>query len=180
MLVRPRPCRFPIVVLALSFAGCGQGWEADTYPAAGRVTINGQPPAGALVQLHPTGDKANDARNSRPWGVVREDGSYDLTTYEERGPGVPAGEYMFTITWPPDVSVPSTEDRLGSKFSKPEQSKWKFTIKPGENTLPLVEITDVDIDTKTLPRTKTAPKTNPNDPRLLKPGGNRSSTKLPT
>jgi hypothetical protein len=142
-----RPARaLAAAVLAAACLGCGESWEAATYPASGRVTINGEPPAGALVQLCPTGAKV-DERDSRPWGVVKEDGSYTLATYDG-GAGAPAGEYMFTITWPPSVKVPSMADRLGHRYSKPDQSRWKMTIKPGENALPDVEMTNVVVNSK--------------------------------
>lgn len=124
--------------------GCGgEAWHAETYPASGRITINGKPPAGAVVELRAV-EEQPDVRNSRPWAVVREDGSYTLTTYEA-GDGAPAGEYAVTIRWPPDVSQPSLADRLGGAFSRAERSRWNATISPGENELPPIEITGVKV-----------------------------------
>lgn len=139
-----------IIFAALSaptLAGCGEDWQADTYPATGRISINGKPPAGALVQLFPTGATKPDERNSRPWGLVQEDGSYTLSTYDG-APGAPAGDYLLTLTWPPDASIPSMADRLKSKYARPDQSQWKVTVKKGENVLPPVELTNVDVDMK--------------------------------
>ncbi|MDG3004854.1 hypothetical protein [Paludisphaera mucosa] len=132
----------------LAFAGCREDWQADTYPASGRVSINGEAPAGAIVQLHPTGGGGGDARRSRPWGLVGDDGSFVLSTYDGE-PGAPAGDYKLTLTWPPDASRPSLVDRLRSKYSSPDRSPWNVTIKQGENVLPAVELTNVDVDRKT-------------------------------
>ncbi|RUL83183.1 hypothetical protein [Tautonia sociabilis] len=134
-----------LVLFAISaFAGCGESWEAETYPASGRLTINGDPAEGALVQLHAIGEPP-DERNSRPWGKVRSDGTYTLSTYRNED-GAPAGEYALTITWPPDSSVPSLDDRLGFTYSDPGRSKWKVTIEEGENELPPITLTEPTLD----------------------------------
>lgn len=132
------------LLACMACLGCGEDWHAETHPATGRVTINGQPPEGALVHLYPAGEKV-DVRNSRPWGVVQEDGTFTLTTYE-LGDGAPEGEYHFTIVWPFDPKVPSPTDRLGYKYSRPEQSQWQVTVEEGQNDLPLVEITNVAVN----------------------------------
>ncbi len=143
------PSRFSTTfVLALAACvvcqGCGgEDWHAETYPAHGRITVNGEPAAGAVVELHSMGEKP-DVRNSRPWAVVQEDGSYTLSTYE-MGDGAPAGEYMLTIRWPPDVSQPSLADRLSGAYSRPEQSPWRVTISEEDNELPPVEITGAKV-----------------------------------
>lgn len=128
----------------LALAGCRESWQADTYPASGRVAINGEPPGGALVQLVPAGG-TTDERNSRPWGLVKEDGTFVLSTYNGE-PGAPAGDYVVTMTWPPDASRPSMADRLKSRYARPERSPWRVTITQGENVLPLIEATGVEVD----------------------------------
>jgi len=128
----------------LPVLGCGEDWQASTHPASGQVMINGAPPEGALVQLHPTGE-GPDERNSRPWGLVQADGTFTLSTYES-GDGAPAGAYKLTITWPVDPTVPSPSDRLGYRYARPERSPWRVEITEGENTLPPVELTGVAVD----------------------------------
>lgn len=136
---------------ALFASGCGSDWKAATVPATGKVTINGQPPAGLLVQLYPAGGKPVDARNSRPWGKVGPDGSYALSAYEDRE-GIPAGDYAVTLTWPADDSF-GAPDRLGHRYDKPDASPWKVSVKPGEaNTLPPIELAGVKVADK--PRAK--------------------------
>lgn len=132
---------------ALAAAGCGgEDWQAEVHPATGTLTINGEPAAGALVQLVPTGGAA-DERNSRPWGVVQADGTFALSTYDGE-PGAPAGDYAATITWPPDPSRPSTADRLKSRYSRVDQAPARFTIRPGANALPPIVLTGVPLDAK--------------------------------
>ncbi len=127
-------------LLALGLVGCygGEQWHADTYATSGTITINGQPPEGAVVELHSIG-RQPDVRNSRPWAVVKADGSFELSTYKT-GDGAPPGKYVVVVKWPPDVTQPSLEDRLGGAYYKPGQSEWDVTIEPGENTLPPIEI----------------------------------------
>ncbi len=139
--------RILAVAACLAIFGCGETWEADTYPASGRISINGKPPAGALVQLFPTGARKTDDRDSRPWGLVKDDGTYVLATYNAE-PGAPAGDYMLTLTWPPDASRPSMVDKLRRQYATPEKSRWKVTVAKGDNVLPLVELNDVKIDDK--------------------------------
>lgn len=130
-----------VVAGCVVFQGCGgNDWHAKTHPTRGRLTVNGQPAGGAVVELHSTGETKPDVRNSRPWAVVQEDGTYTLSTYES-GDGAPLGEYALVVRWPPDVNQPSLVDRLGNAYSRPEKSKWRVTINEGENELPPVEIT---------------------------------------
>lgn len=126
-------------------AGCGgEDWQAETYPATGRITINGQAPAGALVQLSPIGQKV-DERDSRPWGKVQPDGTYTLSTYET-GTGAPVGTYAVTVTWPVETNSAFPPDRLGNRYSSAERSEWKATIQEGENELPPIAITGATIN----------------------------------
>ncbi|WP_422927705.1 hypothetical protein [Singulisphaera sp. PoT] len=145
MSVRQDISTLCLILACSALAGCGNDWQVGTHPATGRVTINGEPPVGALVQLFPTAETKTDERKSRPWGLVGNDGGFSLSTYVA-GDGAPAGEYAFTITWPPDASKPSMTDRLKFKYSKPEGSKWTFTIKPGTNALPPVEIENAVVE----------------------------------
>ncbi|WP_165227498.1 hypothetical protein [Aquisphaera insulae] len=165
------------VLTLLAVAGCRRDWEARTYPASGKVTVNGQPAAGALVQLTPIGPQTPDVRGSKPWGVVQPDGSFVLATYEQAGPGAPAGEYAMTITWPPDVTRPSNEDRLGGKYAKAEQSALKFTIKEGTNVLDEVKIDAPGLDAAPRPavmkKKGAAPTVNPNDPSVFRKGARK-------
>lgn len=112
-------------------------------------------PVGALVQFHSLGGKV-DERDSRPWGKVREDGTFALSTYET-GTGAPPGTYAITVTWPTDPKVPFSPDRLKSRYSRPEQSEWRATIKEGKNEIPPIEIAGAAIDDSGKPSRRRAP-----------------------
>lgn len=134
--------RLIIVPLALmALAGCGgESWQVRTYPATGRLTVNGQPAEGAVVTLHPLGDKI-DQRGSNPWGIVQADGSFVLSTYET-GDGAPQGEYGVAVKWPVDVADMSAAmiDRLGGAYANAERSGWKVAIEQRKNELAPIDI----------------------------------------
>ena len=127
-----------VVVSLLVVCGCGERWQAVTYPTHGRLVINGQVPVGAVVELHNEGAEA-DVRNSRPWGIVDESGAFHLTTYLAND-GAPPGQYRVTIKWPPDVSRPSLADRLNHAYASPESSKWTVTIEEHETDLGTIAV----------------------------------------
>ena len=133
----------PLLALAVlpALAGCREDWQAATYPATGRLTINGQPAAGALVQLV-AGGAGPDVRNSRPWGVVAADGTFALSTYEGEA-GAPPGDYRLTITWPVDASVLGSPDRLKGKYAAAETSPYPVTIRAEATAIPPIELTKV-------------------------------------
>ena len=138
--------RYLLLATAVAFAcsGCGgEEWQAATYPARGTITVNGEPPIGAVVELRSTGAQP-DVRNSRPWAVVQADGSFALSTYMQ-GDGAPVGTYKVVVRWPPDVTQPSLADRLSGAYATPERSQWTVTIAEGENDLPPVAITGAKV-----------------------------------
>jgi len=137
---------FPIACWVLAggiLAGCrkADAWKVKTYPASGTVIINGKPAEGVIVNFHPIG-KPTDIRESIPWGKVQPDGTYHLRTYQE-GDGAPPGEYHVTLKWKPSPS--SVADKLNHVYQDPEKSVWKFTIAPGQNDLPQIELKNVKV-----------------------------------
>ena len=76
-----------LFAMGLSAAtGCGSSNNADrlpVFPTSGSVSIDGRAPAGAFVVLHPKADyqRAPDGELVRPHGLVRGDGTFDLTSY---------------------------------------------------------------------------------------------------
>lgn len=126
-------------MVCLFCLGCSEeNWQAETHPASGQITINGQVPEGAIIELHSIAEQP-DVRNSRPWAVVEQDGSYTLSTYEQ-GDGAPPGEYAATVRWPPQSDQPSLSDRLNAAFATPDRAVGTFTISSGKNELPPINI----------------------------------------
>ena len=134
-----------VALLSMLAAGCGSddAWHAETVPVQGKIRINGQVPEGAFVTLHPTGE-AVDVRESKPWGVVGDDGIYELRTYD-KGDGAPLGEYRATVVWRENPSIPGSPDMLAGAYDDPQESQWTFTIEQGQTELPPLEITGAKV-----------------------------------
>lgn len=133
--------RYSLVCLGLIaglLSGCSShdDWKARTHRTSGTMTINGKIPVNAIVQLLPV-DQPVDSAGSRPYGLVGEDGSFSVTTYDA-GDGAPIGEYHLLIVWP--TFVGSQDDRLKGAFASPEKSPGKVTIERGANRIPPIEL----------------------------------------
>jgi hypothetical protein len=136
-----------IVVFTLSVAltGCGRNdWKAETYPVTGTVKINGKDAVGAFVTFFADG-QAVDVRESLPYGIVKEDGTFVVSTYEFEN-GAPAGTYRVTVRWLFEPHL--AEDRLDGKFGAPERAVTTVTVKEGRNELPAILLDGVKVKTK--------------------------------
>jgi hypothetical protein len=133
-------------VCALLVAGCDGGKKL--YPVTGSVTYKGKAPVGALVVFHPKGN--NTPQVIRPSGVVKEDGTYTLTSGgTDADAGAPAGEYDIVVTWdvPPKKvegmgggEVKVTTDQLGGRYQNPAQSGLKATVNAGATQVPAFDL----------------------------------------
>jgi hypothetical protein len=104
--------------------------QKPVHPVRGRVTVGGQPAAGAFVLLVPV-DEPPDAKDPRPRAEVQEDGSFTIWTYAPDD-GAPAGEYVVTVRWEDrDVG-----DKLGGRFAEATSSPLRASVKEGSNELP--------------------------------------------
>ncbi len=142
----------------LSLMGCGEdkSWHAKLVPATGKVTVNGEIPKGGIVKLFSTqGDI--DARASRPSGIVTDEGTYTLTTYDY-GDGAPPGEYTFTLYWPENpLGGGMSPDRLGTFYATPKTSPLKITVKEDGSPLDDVIITGAKVKPSNPNTTTTGP-----------------------
>jgi hypothetical protein len=143
----------PVLValaLLLTAPGCSSG---KRYKVTGKVLVNGQPAAGAIVVLSPAADPGTMDR--KPCGVARDDGTFSLNTLTDDD-GIAPGDYLVTITWPGkptpsaapkglggmDDERATTTDRLRGRYSDPQQSGLKVTIEPRAYDLPPFELTN--------------------------------------
>jgi hypothetical protein len=85
-----------LCLLLLSAAGCD---SPDVVPVSGRVTLNGQPLAGACVTLQPTG-LAPGERPEAAGSVGRTDadGRFTLRLIDPEQDGALVGVHVVTIT----------------------------------------------------------------------------------
>jgi hypothetical protein len=126
----------PLVVLM----GCGGG-KPPTQPVTGKVMFKKTTPAaGALVVFHPTDYSVEKQLGGKPFGTVKEDGTFTLTSFEADD-GAPAGEYGVTIQW--QKKGKNTGFALGDgggagremlqpKYGNPAQPFTKVTIRQGD------------------------------------------------
>jgi hypothetical protein len=80
-------------LLLLAGSGCGSG-RPKLYKVTGKVTLDGQPLGGAVVQFMPA-DPASGLEMAR--GTTGADGVYNLTTYNTND-GAMEGDYRILVT----------------------------------------------------------------------------------
>lgn len=80
----------------LGLAGCYSA-ETDVVAVSGRVTLGGEPLAGATVTMQPV-DASKHGRATGSVGQTDADGRYSLTLIEPPLPGAIVGEHRVTIT----------------------------------------------------------------------------------
>jgi len=128
----------------LACAACSGGLNSTR----GKVTYKGEAIKGAVVVFVPKDAKDNSPRAS---GTTGEDGTYALTTGTKAG--VPAGEYVVTVTWNEVVTKKGKtaamsmsgddeeiRDRLQGRYADPGKSPLQATIKSGSNIIPTFEL----------------------------------------
>jgi hypothetical protein len=116
--------------------GCSQ--KETLNPVHGKVLLQGQPLAGALVSFHPGDIKQNPAT-----GYTKDDGTFSVMTGDLEG--AKAGSYQVTIMCQVPVKKKSegmafggmeeTEDRLKGAYANRDTSQITVTIKEGPNQL---------------------------------------------
>ena len=122
-----------LLAAAALTAGCGGDGRPPTYPAAGKVAVNGQPAAGALVVFHPTA--AARVNDPKPFATVAADGTYTLATFGSAD-GAPAGEYGVTVVWNVKAKEarialgdgPAVTDKLGGRYGDPRSPRLTATV----------------------------------------------------
>ena len=143
-------CRFLLLVcsaFALFLTGCGSR-EAGTpvVQVKGQVNFEGRPIPGAIVTLHPTASSSSSGANGSsfvvtPFGVVSEDGTFQLTT-RQPADGAPEGEYYVTISWPTKGSdSDATYEQLPPKYQVAQSSGLKVKVTAGQRELDPITLT---------------------------------------
>ena len=124
-----------LTAAAVLAAGCSDHPDVrKTYPVTGTLTINGAPAeAGVIVFLTPQFTET-DKHPIHPRALTAEGGRFKFTTYSSDD-GVPEGEYVATLEWPPParpMSSYASGDLFGGAFAKPEQTAglpgFKFAV----------------------------------------------------
>lgn len=118
-----------LALLPWTGLGCGAAEEPrpEVHPVKGSITINGEPPEGALLVFHPANGAEFDERGTRPRATVEPDGQFSVTTYQD-GDGIPTGSYDVTVLWFDDPDATTPHDRLGGRYATPDQAGIQVTV----------------------------------------------------
>jgi hypothetical protein len=130
--------------VVLLLPGCGSG--PRLYDIPGSITVDGQPADGATLLFHPEDLK------KIPWtstANVDPDGTFKVIT--DMKPGIPAGKFKVTLTWPDPSQKPSagsiasgsTEDppdMLKGAFASTNKSDLSIEVTSDMKALPPIEI----------------------------------------
>ncbi len=130
----PNLIRRHAVVLVLVLSGCGP----SLAPVRGKVTLQGgKPAAGSQVVF----ESEQDGKRISARGDVREDGSFELSTFKP-GDGVLPGKYKVQVNPPPMVNAEgSYASPFHAKFSSFQTSGLEFEVKPSERNEFLIQVT---------------------------------------
>jgi hypothetical protein len=107
-----------LVMLSL-FSGCSSGGGA-VAPVSGRVTLDGQPLAGAHVSFQPEGggSLSDSSAGSGSYAVTASDGSYVLRLAVGDRPGAAVGKHRVEISMRND-----SDDDTDRHTQPPKQTK---------------------------------------------------------
>jgi hypothetical protein len=111
-------------VLLLSGTGCGSG-KPKIYKVTGKVTLDGQPLAGAFLQFMPA-DPATGLEMAT--GTSGGDGVYNLTTYNTND-GAMEGDYKVLVT----RKVKSADTPAGNGAMDPKAMQNMFEKRTKES-----------------------------------------------
>lgn len=108
--------------------------------------VDGKVPSSPIkVDCHNRGPLDNE-HPTVSWAMTGDGGTFAISTYES-GDGAPPGEYALTFHWG-EMNLISMnyggKDRLKNKYSKPEDSVVKFTVKEGSP----VDLGEISLSTK--------------------------------
>jgi hypothetical protein len=141
-----KPPHFVGLLLA-ALVGCSKSDDGriEVYPVTGRVTVNGEPAAGAEVVLYGTTPEFKGSNVAPPEGTTDENGEFQLRTYDPDD-GAPAGKFNVSVIWPEpipagvDTEMYQPADRLKGKYTNPDASGLTVEVPVGGGTLPPIEL----------------------------------------
>jgi hypothetical protein len=137
-----------VILLAVSFAGCGKGPKGPprvpTFPVKGQLVLDGAPTPGVFLVFHPTGVDAAGGEVIRPRSRTANDGSFQVGTYESAD-GAPIGTYKVTVQYQPlveqDGDIKAGPNVVPAQYTRPDTTPLTVEVKEGENTLEEFEVT---------------------------------------
>lgn len=124
-----------VVLLAAVLPACRGNREKPVFPVHGKVLVNNQPAAKALVIFSPLQDAEPEHwPKGYPRGIVQDDGTFQLTSYRTDD-GAPAGDYVATVLWlfPVEGDPEAEVDKLQGRYADPKASTLRVTVNADTN-----------------------------------------------
>ncbi len=145
-----------IVLTSVVFAGCSHDdGRVEVIPISGKVTSNGKPAQGVIIQLVPAEGTIAKAAGLFPGGVSDSNGVYQISSYKT-GDGAPEGDYKVRLYWPGPAkevssdpvkaaiqnnSMGGPEDRYRFKYWKnPDSNPWGVVVAKGTTEAMAIEL----------------------------------------
>jgi len=113
----------------VALGGCGK--SSNVVPVSGRVTMDGQPLAGARITFQPVGDWQNPYPGSGSYGETDSNGYYSLKLIDSGQAGAIVGKHRVTIT-PKESAVTSSDAGYYQSLPPSQQPQTvEFEVPPG-------------------------------------------------
>ncbi len=145
-----------IALTSVVFAGCGHDdGRVEVIPISGKVTSNGKPAQGVIIQLVPAEGSIAQAAGLSPGGVSDSNGIYQVSCYKP-GDGAPEGDYKVRLYWPGPAKEVSSDpvkaamqnnaiggpqDRYKFKYwTTPESNPWSVIVAKGTTEAMAIEL----------------------------------------
>jgi len=130
-------------LVLLLVPGCDSG--PSLVQAQGKIIVDGTPAKGAVLLFHPSGGTSTSVSSAQ----AKEDGTFTLTT--DTKPGIPAGSYTVTVTWPDPAHKVSDGDKmmglaepgkdlLNGRYVSKDRSGIKIEISSGNTSIAPIEL----------------------------------------
>jgi hypothetical protein len=116
-------------VLLVGGSGCGGGGKP--VKVSGKVTLDGEPLAGASVQFMPINEKGDLAQGGHPaFGTTDDGGKFQLTTFNTDDGALP-GQYKLIVLFAETPQIDVSQEQAGQKVA-PQLAAMKALMKQGK------------------------------------------------
>jgi hypothetical protein len=128
------------LLVALTGCSCSRRTHKEVFPVRGSVVFEGKPTPNAVVFFHPLGENKSGTPTSS--GVVGQDGSFEITTFEPHD-GAPAGTYAVSVIWKKSSGIGDRDEvyLLPERYMNPQTSGLRVEVKEGPNQVPPFQLT---------------------------------------
>jgi hypothetical protein len=126
-----------LAILVVVSVGCSKpGYQLETAPVRGTVTLDGQPMTSGYVVVPTT-------RGRMASGKIELDGTFVLSTYED-GDGAQVGTHPVIVNEvPPDEFSPNTDERvpIPPRYTSAGTSELTVDVQLGEDNVLELKLT---------------------------------------